>query len=541
MIGYFTTIGLLLMISIVSLISVTLISRNTDKLYAYPYAISNYVGTIRTDVIILEREMYKLISNNSSTSILKTTAELLSMIEKLNQALAHDERTLSLLQALEKNIKGLKPIQEEILEASLRSEEEIALQIVQEKFVPLVLQAQDLATNLTTIAQDKAIHFINNSHQIKTMIIIFIVILSVLSIVSAFYISFMITKSIVTPLKQLEYMILEFASGNLSVSNTLDQKDEVGRLGYCIQKCLEQIREYIEEIGTSLESLGKGDMHVQTTLEYVGDFAPIQTSLQHITKSLNQIFKQINDTIKVTTDHTLHVHKDAYTLANKAHDQAMFTKAFYHSLLEVTEQSIKNKQNASKVHILQNQMAQLIEQSNKKITAMTDAIGTLRQGSSSIQKIVNYIDELASESHLLALNGTIEASRAGDSGRGFAIIAKEMRQLSLKSTHALQDTSDLIFHSFTLTEETAQTILETAKTFQEMVDHIHLAQETMSIIATTSTNQSSQLEGVLTDLEQFSKTTNHISEFASTSLSAADRLADQSQQLVAHLSVFRFA
>jgi len=165
---------------------------------------------------------------------------------------------------------------------------------------------------------------------------------------------------------------------------------------------------------------------------------------------------------------------------------------------------------------------------------MQDMVGSMTdicKMSEQMKKVIKTIDEIAFQTNLLALNAAVEAARAGQHGKGFAVVAEEVRKLASRSAKAAQETASLIETSNKQILTGADIANQTAKALDEITQMIDGATERVSQIASTSSEQMTQVKNISQGLGQVERLTQQSGHTVMETVAASQQLAGIVQQL----------
>ncbi|MCI3947595.1 methyl-accepting chemotaxis protein [Pseudomonas syringae] len=249
----------------------------------------------------------------------------------------------------------------------------------------------------------------------------------VLSILAAW----IITRQITTPLKETLEVVERVASGDLSRNLRVDRKDELGMLQSTIQRMTVSLRELVGGIRDGVTQIASAAEELSAVTE--------QTSAG------------VNSQ-KVETDQ----------VATAMHEMTATVQEVARNAEEASEAAVAADQQARDGERVVNEAIAQIERLAVAVGNSSEAMGALKQESSQIGSVLDVIKSVAEQTNLLALNAAIEAARAGEAGRGFAVVADEVRSLAQRTQKSTEEIEALIARLQSGTQQAA-TVMDSSR------------------------------------------------------------------------------
>lgn len=364
------------------------------------------------------------------------------------------------------------------------------------------------------------------NHLIALLAGISIVILAVLICIIVFVI-----RRMMKPLAEISNNMEEFGQGNLEVEIKTQNDDEIGRLADSVRLSVSSLKEMIQEISHILGELSNGNLNTGVKGNYIGDFRFIRDALEQIIRSLNRTLGQINTSAEQVTCGSEQVSASAQALAQGAAEQAGTVEELAVNIGEISQQINANADSAENANQRAYTVGTEAAESNRRMQEMVAAMHEISNRSHEIDKIVKTIKDIAFQTNILALNAAVEAARAGESGRGFSVVAGEVRNLASKSSEASKNTAVLIKNSLKTIESGTRIADETAESLNQVVGGVNDIVKTIDSISAASNEQARSVEQVKQGVEQISNVIQVNSATAEETAAASEELSAQALRL----------
>jgi methyl-accepting chemotaxis protein len=367
----------------------------------------------------------------------------------------------------------------------------------------------------------------------------------------------LVTLSITRPLAKGVRFATDVADGKLDSTLPVEQKDEIGVLADALRKMVESLKNLIGEAKTQT------DMAVQKTRE-------AETAMQEATAAKEQAERakaegmlqaahQLEDVVEVVTSASEELSAQIEQSSRGSEEQSHRVGETATAMEEMNATVLEVAKNASQAAETADKARRKAEDGSQVVTQVVRGIGevqasalelktdmtSLGRQAEGIGQILNVISDIADQTNLLALNAAIEAARAGEAGRGFAVVADEVRKLAEKTQTATKEVGDAIRgiqngarKNIANVEQAAQKIDaattlagKSGEALAEIVNLVDLTTDQVRSIASASEEQSAASEEINRSIEDINRITSETSDAMQQSAQAVSELARQSMTL----------
>ena len=425
-------------------------------------------GKVNNNIIAMDRSIQSLIANDEPDAIraaaiasIRAGAMLDEELTKLQAYFGNDPGVNTLVE----DMKGLRPKQLQIIGKARANDDSGALQqadAIKDDFTRIA----NLAESIVIRSEQELVSSLVTSKQKAFHILAALGIMAGVGVLIGILLSLFGARMVSKPMAGIQQAMQALADGNLQQNITVKSKsrDEIGQTISATETTIERLRETIELITISSNHINQKSTIVEQT----------SVSIQKITDVLDDII----NTIK-------HDSEQVSAAASEASDKATSAKDKSDGTATVTSEA------ANEIM----ETVQRFELFQGKIDTTAKNSETLANIAGQITGITQTISDISEQTNLLALNAAIEAARAGEQGRGFAVVADEVRTLATRTGEAVKEIT-------TLVAGIDERIQSTVESVQSVRDDVIETIERLKISGEKSTESSQQAGLISREMNQ---------------------------------------
>ena len=267
------------------------------------------------------------------------------------------------------------------------------------------------------------------------------------------------------------------------------------------------------------------DFSMTLSKEFVGDFASIEESILTVVSSMGSLVSEMQNMAEQVEMAALGISETGTEFNANFSSMVSTMEGVADSIQEVAQQARQNAEEAAEIHRLSESVRNSAEDGNNKMGQLSLAMNDIKDSSEQISSVVKAINSIAIQTNLLAINATIEAASAGEHGKGFQVVAEEVRNLATRSSAAVKETNNMIQNSLLKVDIGFELAKDTAEALANIVDITNQESAAVLSISRSSEAQVEGVEGITRRIEELYSITSGNSDTLSHNASISEELA----------------
>lgn len=333
---------------------------------------------------------------------------------------------------------------------------------------------------------------------------------------------------IVKPVRSCTKRIELLAEGDLKSDmpdmEDFKSNDETGVLVESTRRNIRHLNSMIRHISDSLEQMAAGDFTHETEGKFRGDFAPIKASLDNIVGSLHSVLADIDSASAAMSEISEQVVDTSCSLADGVNHQTELIGQISDTFEEMKESIKLNAENTANVLELASKTKSGVKTSGNQMNELLEAMREMEKLSKEIRSINDTISDIAFQTHILAINASIEAAAVGEAGKGFTVVANEVGHLSAKCAESVSKTTALIERTVKAINDGTRLAQTVSESFGDVEADTAEVEKNIADISASSQEQAERIESV-------SEKMNTISSVVETTAVSSKKSAEISEKL----------
>lgn len=372
---------------------------------------------------------------------------------------------------------------------------------------------------------------ISNKTRTNTMLVVTCTFLGILFLAIASAISI---SRVLRPLEGATRVAAKMRDCDLSTTDdVVYSNDEIGDLARTFAEVSDGLREIIDDIRYQLGEMRNGNYCVESRCpeHYVGDYSEILYAMSSIREGLNDALQQIGLAVSQVNDGTIQIAEGAQKLSIDTSEQTSSVAEISDAIQNIADAINETAKSAGEAVAMSRESGVHVEESNRCMKEFAVAMQEIDEKSKQISAIIQTIDSIAFQTNILALNAAVEAARAGAAGKGFSVVADEVRSLAQKSAEAASNTGDLIEGTTSAIEHSLALARRTEDALKKVAGSTVQTEELIREISEACNREAEATEHINDNINQITNVVQANSALSEETAATCQELSAQTQSM----------
>ncbi|MEM1075007.1 MAG: methyl-accepting chemotaxis protein [Pseudomonadota bacterium] len=280
-------------------------------------------------------------------------------------------------------------------------------------------------------------------------------------------------------------------------------EDEIlSNLANNMNALLEAVDHGLSTTGNVLERVAEGDLTCRMEGAFKGAFDRLQSDVNNMLDALTQLIVEITDSGTTLSGSSSELRQTADVLSRQAEQNAASVEETSAALEQLTASIAQVNANIADVSSSAKEARKTASESDHVAVSAQQSMDRIAQGSKEITRVTEVINDISFQINLLALNAGVEAARAGDAGRGFSVVASEVRQLAQRASEAAKEIGEVLAKSDAAVSDGVSNVANAKTSLDEISSTVVRISENVDDVTRAMSEQASGIKEIASAVAQ---------------------------------------
>jgi len=281
------------------------------------------------------------------------------------------------------------------------------------------------------------------------------------------------------------------------------------------------------------------DLTIRAPINANDELSSLAKSVNHLTKNIDAVFVTFNNSAETMSNATLELSDTSENLSSYASAQADHAEGLTARIEGVSRTARETAQSVTRSAQHSRDSQEATKTVQKEMGDLNEAMTAIEDNSKDIDRVIQAMDSIASKANVLAINAAVEAARAGEDGKGFSVVADEVRILAQHSSGAVKDVSGTIGRAMQNIQAGVNLVRRVSQTLEKVTESSSHIYRMFEEIADASTGNNNELDEIEHGLRELTSTTQNTACTAEAMVTTSQISHSQVETLKKHLDEFR--